>query len=797
MSHTTFELRVHGIARAIPVAAFDAIERINALDRVDLRCSERLLSAEESLLGQAATLSLTGTAEGPRAFHGIVTREADSQHGGSKLRLEPRMSALRHAASWRIFHALDVLAVATKILREHGVSFRTRLGESYVPRPHWTQRGESDLEFLFRIFSEEGIFFFFDHPQVTSADPDETNIGSAETLVLCDTAQGYSPILGERAFQVIGTMDALRPGEGRALVEATLERKVRPSRALVRRHDFVRPMVPVLGETSEKLASQLATSRRGVWYEHEHDDANASPAPRFARARLDALRRDAARLRATTSFPHALPGRVIAVDGGGAAAEHVVVAARHQGRAAERSAELTYQVALTLAPAAVPIRLTPRPVRRVLGLETATVTGPPGKEIHTDEHGRVQVRFHWDVEAGTPEAWLRVSQPWAGAGYGAGWLPRVGSEVLIGYVDGHPDRPVVVGSLHHAASPAPIHYPHDGQAVGIRTRSTPGGAGSHELIFDDRAGAERVSLRSARSLFVEAIADAATRIGGNEEHATGGSWTQDVGVDLVSRVGGSRTDAVASSYRQAIGGDRAVETAGDERRRVAGIAHHSYAAGKIADVGGDRHTFVGSGDGGGSDVLSASRDITLSAGRALELRAKERVVIRCGESSITLTPERISLESKHVELYARERSEVQHGPSRAVALAYDGAFELAAETITLASADGASLVLDADAKLDGALVKLNCGGASAGGTAPPGVVGESGEAVFRLDTAGVAPGTPFTFVIAAPDGERLEREIVPGGEIRLQGRPGERFGLVEVLRNGVRVATQKRGGEEG
>jgi hypothetical protein len=108
------------------------------------------------------------------------------------------------------------------------------------------------------------------------------------------------------------------------------------------------------------------------------------------------------------------------------------------------------------------------------------------------------------------------------------------------------------------------------------------------------------------------------------------------------------------------------------------------------------------------------------------------------------------------------------------------------------------LVLDADAKLDGALVKLNCGGASAGGVGEPGVVGESGEAVFRLDAGSAAPGNTYTFVIAAPDGERLEREVVPGGEVRLQGRPGDRFLLVEVLRNGVKVATRKqrkRGGE--
>jgi type VI secretion system secreted protein VgrG len=532
-----------------------------------------------------------------------------------------------------------------------------------------------------------------------------------------------------------------------------------------------------------------------VWYEHDHDDVTAAAASRFAPARLEALRRDTNRMRAKTTFPHVQPGRLMLVDGSTGPTEYVVVDVRHTGRPLQQS-ELIYFSEITLAPGGVAIRRDPRPVQRVLGLETATVTGPAGREIHTDEHGRVQVRFHWDLEDVAPVAWLRVSQPWAGAGYGASWLPRVGSEVLVGYVDGHPDRPVVVGSLHHPATPPPFRYPQEGHTSGIRTRSSPGGAGAHELIFDDRAGAESLALRSARSLVLEAVSDAATRIGGNDEHAVGGASQLAVGSDRVSRIGRDQIDHIGRAHRQTVHGERSLTIGAAQRRNIAGVSHDTYGAMKLAEVAGDRQAFVGTGPEGGNEVVSASRDITLSAGRSLELRAKESVVIRCGESSITMTPESISLQAKHVELYARERGEMQHGPTRAVAFSYDGGFALAAETITLSSAAGASLVLDADAKLDGALVKLNCGGAAAGGLGEPGLVDASGEAVFRLDPTGVAPASAFTFVIAAPDGERLEREIVPGGEIRLQGQPGERFVLVEVLRNGVRVATERSGEKE-
>jgi hypothetical protein len=175
----------------------------------------------------------------------------------------------------------------------------------------------------------------------------------------------------------------------------------------------------------------------------------------------------------------------------------------------------------------------------------------------------------------------------------------------------------------------------------------------------------------------------------------------------------------------------------------------------------------------------------------MELSAQKRIVIRCGDSAIELTPEAIILHAKRIELCSEDRTELQHGPRRAVGLAYDGTFSMLAETITLASVPGASLVLDADAKLDGALVKLNCGGAGAGGRGEPGLVGETGEAVFRLDSAGIPPGSPFVFVIGTPEGERLEREIVPGGEIRMKGRPGDRFVLIEARRDGKVVKTRK------
>jgi len=530
---------------------------------------------------------------------------------------------------------------------------------------------------------------------------------------------------------------------------------------------------------------------------HAADNESALPVEREARARLDAERADAETLLATSVFAHLSPGQVIELEDGPArAAEQVVTEIAHEGRVVEAADELSYRARVDFAPAAVPLRPTLTERAPVHGLDAATVVGPPGKEIHTDEHGRVQVRFRWDDVGEPPIAWLQVAQPGSGSGYGSSWLPRVGSEVLVSYLGGHPDRPIVVGSLHHPLSPSPVRHPHEAHQVGIRTRSTPGGGGSSELLFDDLAGSERVSLRSSRQLDLSALGNTSLRTTGATEVVSGQSWTHEVGGSALVEIGGELDQSVQGSMRERVGGDQRLEIRGAEQRAVGGSSQESIGGMHTVVVGAGRHTSIGVGEIGGDERLSATRHVHIAAGKELELRAKDRLTLRCGDSSIVMTPSGIRIHSARVEIHTDESTELSHGARAAVGFAYDGAFAFAAETITLASKAGASLVLDADAKLDGALVMLNCGGASAGGVAP-GVVDEDGEAVFVLDPAGLPPGEAHTFVIAAPDGERLEREVLPGGEIRLRGRPGERFVLVEVRSQGRRVRTRDRESGEG
>ena len=212
-----------------------------------------------------------------------------------------------------------------------------------------------------------------------------------------------------------------------------------------------------------------------------------------------------------------------------------------------------------------PPRRTPRPV--VQGLQSAIVTGPAGEELFTDEHGRVRVRFFWDRAATSEEessCWIRVSQGWAGAGFGLWTLPRVGQEVLVSFLEGNPDEPIGVGRAPNAHHPPPYPLPAGATKAVWRSRSTPGDEGFNELSFEDKAGAERFYERAQRDKETLVLRDESLNVGGkrsvgvngDEDCTVGGTVRERVGGDVHKTVQGQRRDHINATHSVTVGGDR-------------------------------------------------------------------------------------------------------------------------------------------------------------------------------------------------------------------------------------------------
>lgn len=399
----------------------------------------------------------------------------------------------------------------------------------------------------------------------------------------------------------------------------------------------------------------------------------------------------------------------------------------------------------------VPPRTVQRP--RVWGLQSALVVGPSGDGVHTDEHGRVSVQFPWDrggTGGGGGSTWVRVSHGWAGGGYGLFTLPRVGHEVLVAFLDGDPDHPIVVGSLHNGVNRPPYRLPEGKTISTFRTASTPGGGGWNELRFDDQLGAEQIFLRAERDMETHVQAAHALHVGASSTTTVRGAASTMIGIDRSAviaglerlEVGGDRATHVRGSSRDVVTGERLEVTQGASREEYGGIRDLSARQDVIERVEGNRVLVVGQASAERSFATHVEGDLRTTVTERIELRADRELLLVCGRSSIRLSPDRVEVRSPEVALHGEDaRLRLAEGALKGKAKTRA---QLLSDEIVLKS-EGASLGLFDDASLAGAKVKLGAS-SDADDSAdderePPTVlelVDESGEPI---------PGQPFRVIL--------------------------------------------------
>lgn len=784
-----FSLSLEGIETPLLVLGFRGREAMNSPYRFELDVLSEAAPDQDAILGLSGRLVISTSAE-PRVIHGIITacefrpRREDGQ-SVLRLRLEPRLARLKHASCWRIFHDSGIVKIVSAVLGEHRVPFSWRTARLPLPRPHRVQRGERDLAFVDRILADDGIFYWF-----------EQTVGG-ERVVLADRAAAYDALHGSAVLHHKGSAE-LNAADDRVLFDMSRNSRMRPRGMRVRLFDWTRPRRDAVEESGLKRGTsgpELALE------EHEHASEGLSTEPAPAPHRLDEARLAASLAQAVTLFPHVTPGAWFTVNEHSEPAlntQYVISAVEHVGRA-PRSGQTsrTYEAKLTLHPRDACVR--PHRSRELLarGLETATVMGPQAQEIYTDEQGRIQVRFHWDTRTqGHPPAtaWVRVSQAWGGGGYGATFTPRAGNEVLIGYIDGDPDKPIVVGSLHNGLNSSAVRFPHQQTRSGIATRSSPESGSGHLLMFEDRKGEELIVLHSCGSLTIEAV--------GNGMFSTGGLLDLVTGEDRRERVGGDLTTSVAQSVRLSVGQDREATIAGaditkitkDASLTIGGDATSRVTGGVLATIGAGRHTVVGSGPDAADESLSVSGVYRVGAARGISFTSSKAMEFICGDSRISILPDRIMLESTTIQLQASKAINLVQGPeATSSSLVLNGAASLAGGSASVISGLGGKLILDAEAKLNGALVKLNCDDGT--GSSERRIVDptKTGVVSFTVLPDHLPPGTrEVTLVISTPAGEVVERACAVGGTISFEGHPGERFTLLDMKIGDVSLTVHDR-----
>ncbi|MBE3443278.1 MULTISPECIES: type VI secretion system Vgr family protein [Enterobacter cloacae complex] len=551
------------------------------------------------LLGQPVTVTIpTQSLLTPRFINGKVTRVAVSaveltgtRYAVYQLTVEPDLWPMKRDRNLRIFQGQTVPQIVKTLLGEHQVNLEDKLTGSYRVWDYCVQYQESSLDFISRLMELEGIAYHFSH----EADK--------HTLVLTDAATQHQPFSGYEVIPYHQTPSGGSTDE-EGISQWALEDSVTPGIYSLDDYDFRKPNAWLFqaqqNPASPKPGSIDVYDWPGRFVETGHAEF-------YARIRQERWQVEHQQIQATATAAGIAPGHIFTLtnapffsDNG----EYLVTAAGYhfeENRYASGEGETIHRTDFTVIPAAVsyrPAQSTAWP--RTYGPQTAKVVGPQGESIWTDKYGRVKVKFHWDRLAkgdDTSSCWVRVSSAWAGQGYGGVQIPRVGDEVVVDFINGDPDRPIITGRVYNEASMPPWALPAAATQMGFMSRTKDGSVdNANALRFEDKAGAEQVWIQAERNMD--------TSVKNDETHSVGGARSHYVKKNELHRVEANQIQAVKGGTEILTGRgklDAAVEqyviASGTKLRLVSGeSAIELNANGKINLIGKEFNFFV-EGDG--------------------------------------------------------------------------------------------------------------------------------------------------------------------------------------------------------
>ncbi|MDR3560386.1 MAG: type VI secretion system tip protein VgrG, partial [Negativicutes bacterium] len=549
-----FTFSLVGLEQGLEVLAFKGTEAISQPYRFELELVSRQpdLNLDE-LLHRQGFLAFNNDGAGIHGqIYGIGQGDTGQRWTHYQLTLVPQLAYLGHRFNQRIFQNQSVPQIIAQVLKDHGLlgnAFSFNLATPFPAREYCVQYNESDLDFIQRLCEEDGLHYHFQH-----------------------SAQGHHLAFGDDQtyFRQLPDSVPYRPDSGMVapwpcIQSFDLRLETRSTRATLRDYDFKQPAARL--ENSACVLHSLPQPDLEDYRYPGHYNRDEQ-GRQLNRRQLEGHRSDSRRASGKSNEPRLVSGHFLLL------ADHpqpdwntlwLLTQLTHEGKQPQVLEELAtnpsdavcdfrqgYRNTFLATPWEVFFRppLQARKSRR-LNTQTAIVTGPPGEEIHCDEYGRVKVKFHWDRsdETGAQSScWLRVASSWAGPGHGAVTLPRVGMEVLVTFLEGDPDQPLIIGCLpnqrHPPVYPLPLHKT---RSV-FKSRSSPGGDGSNELRIEDRRGEEQIYLHAQRD------------------------WQQHIERNLSLTVGHERHEYVAAnSYcelkaqeHHTVHQDRRVEVKGDD-----------------------------------------------------------------------------------------------------------------------------------------------------------------------------------------------------------------------------------------
>lgn len=592
------------------VYAFTGTERVNEPFEFTIHfISENSNLPTADLLGMEGTLTIADRSGQSRFVHGIIS-QIRQLHTGNRFThyqclLVPRLRFLQESVCHRIYQIMDVKQIIDDILNRQKFApelYDFRLTGTYKAREYCTQYGESDYHFLCRLCEEEGICFFFEHTE------------KRHCLVFTDTAGGQ-PVAGEADIR-------FHPGSGTVadapvISRITHQQRINGDGAAYRDWNAMTPAddLDVSRSEADRDKAPTPTGMTLETYRYPHIYQERQEGERYAEIQLARQLVFREWLEGTSDAGRMTPGQVFGMHGHPRAdlnRKWWLYEVIHQGDQPgvleeEAPEERGHRYTASFAAIPAQTRFVPEirhEKRRVVGVQSALVAGPSGEEIHTDEYGRVKVCFFWDRrDPGneTATCWLRVAQGWSGNGFGALALPRVGSEVLVSFEEGDPDRPVVTGRMYHAEMRPPCDLPSAKTVTVLRSSSSPGGRGFNELRMEDRKGEEEISVRAEKDMALYA----------------GNDWS----------------DYTRNERHSTVKKNLYLEVQGETHARHKGNRKTELDAGEHLAIHGARHEQIDK-----SWLVNTKQEVHIRAGTKIVLDAGTEITIKAGSSFIRLDP---------------------------------------------------------------------------------------------------------------------------------------------------------------
>ncbi|MCC7536426.1 MAG: type VI secretion system tip protein VgrG [Deltaproteobacteria bacterium] len=544
---------------------------------------------------------------------------APSRRGRSRFRIVvgPRPSLLRWRVGYRVFRDKSVPEIVRAVCADAGLpddGFEWLLTRAYPKRDYTVQHEESEWSFVCRLLEEEGIWFHFRH--------DETG----HVMVLRDdstASERVGPMELRYSAEPIVRGSDVRAWDGLG------ERRLAETTVTLDDYDMLHP------SNDLRADARVEDAVSAEWYEHpgKYDDARVGK--RLAETRLRERRLGCDRLALTANAVSVTAGGLLElVDHPDSSGVRFVVSSElevrldaeddGEGPLVTPSSSQACVVRLDTVPVSavfVPPRVTPRP--QVIGMRTARVVGPEGEEIHCDEHGRVRLEQHWDLEGGLDgrsSPWVRVTQPHT---TGSVLIPRIGWEVLVEHVDGDPDRPLCLGRLYDALHPPAYRLPEEKTVSGIRSDSSPGAGGIHEIRMDDTAGGELLSVVAKR--------DVTTMVANDRRQQIEKTASRKVGRHRRVEIGGTETVTVGEDENARVKTTHAIEVIGSRTVRVSGGGSFEVTRDVVVDVKGREQLRVGNPL---DAVLKMAKDAAIQAAQGLAAKGVSATVDSLGPMAV-------------------------------------------------------------------------------------------------------------------------------------------------------------------